>query len=213
MIELLSFQWVMKFFTPKGLLEVAGIRFKPEKKIEWATQVMIPGPGTGVLPRSLKLPEDILNLGYNKNKIKSDNFLAGDDMKIIDLSLFLNVIFNVKYPTYSPLQFRQNLKMPGPLLSGFLCLIEKIINAIIDFVWSTLGIEAIIPAPHIKLCDKDKNQPENASKLVNGQNNADLQEFYYEVKLENGEVLNFLDREELDKFISDNIDLNYDFNF
>lgn len=213
MIELLSFQWIMKFFTPKGLLELAGIRFKPEKKIEWATQVMIPGKGTGVLPRSLKLPEDIINLGFNKNKIKSDNFLSGDDDKIIDLSLFLNVIFNVKYPTYSPLQFRQNLKLPGPLLSGFLCLIEKIINAIIDFVWSTLGIEAIIPAPHVKLCDKDKNQPENASKLVNGQNNADLEEFYYEVKLEDGEVLNFLNREELDKFISDNIDLNYDFNF
>jgi hypothetical protein len=213
MIELLSFQWVMQFFTPKGLLEIAGIRFKPEKKIEWAAQVMIPGPGKGVLPRSLKLPEDIVNLGYNKNKLKSDNYLSGDDMKIIDLSLFLNVIFNVKYPTYSPLQLRQNLKLPGPLLSGFLCLIEKIINAIIDFVWSTLGIEAIIPAPHIKLCDKDKNQPENASKLVNGQNNADLEEFYYEVKLEDGQVINFLDREELDKFISDNIDLNYDFNF
>jgi hypothetical protein len=213
MVELLSFQWIMKFFTPKGLLEVAGIRFKPEKKIEWAAQVMIPGPGSGRLPKSLKLSEDIKNLGYNKKKIKSDNYLAGDDDKIIDLSLFLNVIFNVKLPTLSPLQLRQNLKLPGPLLSGFLCFIEKVINAIIDFVWSTLGIEAIIEAPHVKLCDKDKNEPENASKVTNGQNNANLEEFYYEVKLENGEVKNFLNREELDKFISDNIDFNYDFNF
>ena len=212
-IELLSFKWVMQFFTPKGLLEIAGIRFKPEKKIEWATQVMIPGPGTGKLPKSLRLPEDITTKGFNKKKIKSDNYLAGDDMKIIDLSLFLNVIFNVKLPTYSPLQYRQNIKLAGPVLSGFLCLIEKIINAVIDFVWSTLGIEAVIPPPHIKLCDKDKNDPANASKITSGQNNADLQEFYYEVKLESGEIKNFLNREELDKFISENIDFNYDFNF
>jgi hypothetical protein len=212
-VELLSFKWVMDFFTPKGLLEVAGIRFKPEKKIEWATQVMIPGPGTGKLPKSLKLPEDIKIKGFNKKKIKSDNYLSGDDAKIIDLSLFLNVIFNVKLPTFSALQYRQNLKLAAPVLSGFLCLIEKIINAIIDFVWSTLGIESVIPPPHIKLCDKDKNAPENASKITSGQNNADLQEFYYEVKLENGEVKNFLNREELDKFISENIDFNYDFNF
>jgi hypothetical protein len=213
MIELLSFQWVMQFFTPKGLLEVAGIRFKPEKQIEWATQVLIPGKGTGLLPKSLKLPEDIKNLGFNKLKIKSDNFLSGDDDKIIDLSLFLNVIFNVKLPTLSPLQLRQNLKLPAPLLSGFLCFIEKIINAIIDFVWATLGIEAIIAPPHIKLCNKDKNDPENASKITSGQNDANLEEFYYEVKLEDGQILNFINREELDKFISENIDLNYDFNF
>lgn len=213
MVELLSFQWIMQFFTPKGLLEIAGIRFKPEKRIEWATQVMVPGPGKGNLPKSLRLPEDIKTKGYNKKKIKSDNYLSGDDMKIIDLSLFLNVIFNVKYPTYSPLQFRQNTKIPGPLLSGFLCLIEKIINAIIDFIWSTLGIEAIVPAPHVKLCDKDKKDPENAAKLTSGQNDANLEEFYYEVILEDGRVMTFVNREELDKFIAENIDLIYDFNF
>lgn len=215
-VELLTFQWIKQFFTPPGLLEIAGIRFKPEKKIEWATQVMIPGPGTGKLPKSLKLPEDIKIKGFNKKKIKSDNFLSGDDMKIIDLSLFLNVIFNVKLPTYSPLQLRQNLKLPAPLLSGFLCLIEKIINAIIDFVWSSLGIEAIIPAPHIKLCDKDKDEPENAKDLLNGDNNIGAtasEGFYYEVALESGEVLSFLNREELDKFIRERMDINYDFNF
>lgn len=215
-VELLSFKWVMQFFTPPGLLEIAGIRFKPQKKIEWAAQVMIPGPGTGKLPKSLKLPEDIKQKGYNKKKIKSDNYLSGDDMKIIDLSLFLNVIFNVKLPTYSPLQYRQNLKLPGPILSGFLCLIEKIINAIIDFVWSTLGIEAIIPPPHIKLCDKDDEKGKelkNDAAITNGENKANLEQFYYEVKLESGEVLKFLNREELDKFIADHVDINYDFNF
>jgi len=222
-IELVSFKWIMQFFTPKGILEIAGIRFKPEKKAEWAIQANIPGPPTTELPKSLKLSEDIKTKGFNRKSIKSGEYLSPDDSKLVDLSEFLNVGFHLKLPKYSAIQFRQNLKLPGPLLSapgggGFLCLIEKIINAIIDFVWATLGIEALIPPPHIKLCDQKK--PEEAQKIIDNSSSGssanstqDLDGFYYEVQLENGKTYKFLNQEELQQFIDDNKDLNYDFNF
>jgi DNA-binding transcriptional MerR regulator len=216
-IELVSFKWVMQFFTPKGILEIAGIRFKPEKKLEWAAQVNIPGPPIDILPRSLRLPEDIKTKGFLKKSIKSGEYLSPDDFKIADLSEFLNVGFHVKLPTYSALQYRQNLKLPGPLLSapgggGFLCLIEKIINAIIDFVWATLGIEAIIPPPHIKLCDQ-KNPTEAAKIKDNIGATQSLDGFYYEVQREDGTVVKLLNDDDLRKYIDDNLDLLYDFNF
>lgn len=343
-IELVSFQWVMQFFTPKGILEMGGIKFKPEKPLEWATKVNIPGvpfpnipkvksdklPDVGKfdipnpdlpkftsgnmdtkltdvkknatdlknnskitndlksgvtnvpspsdlksglgqvpavdskvltdkvsgmpndlksslgvgnlppvdvksnlnspevkvpdLPKSLELPEDIVLKGYDRKTIKSGDFLAPDDGDLADLSEFLSVIFNIKLPTYSALQFRQNTKLPLPLLSspgggGFLCLIEKIINAIIDFFWATLGIEALIPPPHIKLCDQ--KSPNDAAKIKdntgvssNGVTASNtLDGFFYEVVLSNGETKKFLNQEELQSFIDDNKDLNYDFNF
>ncbi len=219
-IELVSFQWIMQFFTPKGILEIAGIRFKPEKKAEWAVQANIPGPPTTQLPKSLKLPEDIKLKGFDFKSIKAGEYLSPDDFKLVDLSEFLNVGFHLKLPKYSAMQFRQNLKLPGPLLSapgggGFLCLIEKIINGIIDFVWATLGIEALIPPPHIKLCDQKK--PEDAAKIKDNtagptQSQA-LDGFYYEVQLENGKTLKFLNQDELQQFIDNNKDFNYDFNF
>jgi hypothetical protein len=340
-IELVSFKWVMQFFTPKGLLEIAGIRFKPEKKVEWAVQANIPGvpipeipnlktpeipeigkfdipnteipkfePGNGDnklndlkknatdlannskvpsdlktgtgkvpsasdvksglgqvpsvdvksvtgnlpsmsdiqnvgkpsvpsigslptdasklnltkfkipdLPKSLNLPEDIKLKGFDKKSIKMGDYLSGDDKKLADLSEFLNVGFHVKLPTYSAMQYRQNLKLPGPLLSapgggGFLCLIEKIINGIIDFVWATLGIEAIIPPPHVKLCDQ--KTPEEAAKIkdnTGATQSESLDGFYYEVVLENGETKKFLNQDDLQSFIDNNEKFNYDFNF
>lgn len=279
-IELVSFKWIMQFFTPKGLLEIAGIRFKPEKKVEWAAQVNIPGvpvpnlteslnkeskipdfnkfetpdikapdvsgvsstigkkasleqasemlpkntkkiPKINELPKSLRLPEDVKQKGFNRKTIKSGEYLAPDDSKLADLSEFLNVGFNLKLPTYSALQYRQNLKLPGPLLSspgggGFLCLIEKVINAIIDFIWATLGIEAIIEAPHVKLCDQ-KSPLEAAKDLAKLQDNTgatqSLDGFYYEVQLDSGKTLKFLNREELQTYIDENKDTLYDFNF
>jgi hypothetical protein len=43
--------------------------------------------------------------------------------------------------------------------------------------------------------------------------NPAIQGFMYEVKLPDGTTKSFLNRDDLDKFIEDNNDLNYDFTF
>jgi len=191
------------------------------------------------LPKSLNLPEDIKLKGFSRKNIKSGNYLFPDDFKLVDMSQFLNVIFNVKLPEYSSIQFRQNPNIGGSLIGqlkinkpnldipnapevpnlpgfscggGFLCFVEALINSIINFVWSLLGIEVVIEAPQIKLCNGKK--PKDAADIQkNSKNDQDLDGFYYEVQLENGKTQKFLNYEELQSFIDDNKDLNYDFNF
>ena len=128
-------------------------------------------------------------------------------------------------------------KSPLRFMTALFCFVESLINAIIDFIWSTLGIEAVIPPPHIKLCsdtDIGTMKPEDIAKVLsgeipsgqsknyvdtNGDGIADLVEdatykgFIYEVELPNGDKKEFLNREALDEFISNHKDLNYDFEF
>ena len=61
MAEFLSFSWIMKFFTPKGILELAGIKFNPDKIAEWLSKATIPNP---------KLPTD--NPSMSKSNIGKD---------------------------------------------------------------------------------------------------------------------------------------------
>jgi len=201
--EFLSFSWITQFFTPKGLLEMAGIKIKPEKIAEWAALAKLP-----TLPKNVDLA---------------------------DLNEFLSLGFGVKLPTYTKEQY-SNIRpdMPLRLMTALFCFMEKLINGIIDFIWSTLGIEAVIPPPHIKLCsdsDTSSMSPEDIAKVLSGDlpngspggsdgngsggsgGDGDFTGFYYEIELPDGEIKKFIDREALNKFIDDNIDLNYDFTF
>ena len=105
------------------------------------------------------------------------------------------------------------------------------------FIWSLLGIEALIPAPHIKLCSdspnpdlsdlvkikddlekknneltKDKNN--EAGGGGGGSSNNDVPiGFLYDITLENGDIVKGLNYEQLQKYIKDNEDIGYDFKF
>jgi hypothetical protein len=120
-------------------------------------------------------------------------------------------------------------------------MLQKFINGVIDFIWSLFGIEALIKAPHIKIVPEDTTNmsPEDIKKVLDGiepkgatssngnipnpitgsnTNSVDtlnpaVQGFMYEVKLPDGTVKPFLNREDLDLFIEQNKDLNYDFTF
>jgi hypothetical protein len=160
-----------------------------------------------------------------------------DDFAMADLSKFFSVAFLAQLPTYSTKDMREQGKtIPKRLFSPIICFIEKLINGIIDFVWSVLGIEAIIPPPHIKLCssdDPEKMDPNELAKIVNGENTgptasnpADidiktdilatdpnpsvqsppLERYVYEVKLPDGKTKRFRDKEKLDKYIEENSD-------
>lgn len=222
MVEFLSFKWIMQFFTPKGLLEIAGIKFKPEKLVEWCVAVNVKNPLFGTIS------------GVSE-------YLIPDDYIIADLNEFLSVGFEVRLPIYTAKQYRDLCLRPFRLFNVFFCLIEKLINSFIMLIWSVMGITAVIPPPLLKLCkripdpldeDATPNMPiQDLRDLINGLykdddlNVADpkltteeLQkeptggyDFIYEVKLPDGTTRKDLDRNAVQKLINKNKDLNFDF--
>lgn len=217
-VEFLSFQWILEYFTPIGLLKLAGVNFDPKKAVEWCVAVNVPNPLFGIVPGATQ-------------------YIIPDDFPIADLSQFLDVSFMTKLPTYNAKQYRELCLKPFRWLTPFLCFFEKIINAFIMLVWSIMGITAVIPPPLIKLCDKlnENIKPEDAMDLVNGlykpnsvttatssiipvdgvgvtySGDGSSYNFVYEVQLEDGSVVKNLDAESLQKYINDNKNLGYDF--
>ena len=217
-VNFLSFQWILEYFTPIGLLKLAGINFDPKKAVEWCVAVNIPNPLYGIVP------------GMSE-------YIIPDDFPIADLSQFLDVSFMTKLPTYNAKQYRELCLMPFRWLTPFLCFFEKIINSFIMLIWSIMGITAVIPPPLIKLCDKlnENIKPEDAMDLVNGlykpssvtsatssqipvdgkgvtySGDGSSYNFIYEVQLEDGTIVKNLDAESLQKYINDNKNLDYDF--
>jgi hypothetical protein len=205
----------------------------------------VPGvnlPTVPTLPTVPKIPK--VDLGLNitgdtsdiMKNIKPHNgkYALPDNFKIADLSKFLDVSFMATLPTYDAKTIRENPKLPFVIFDPILCFIEKLINAFIDFIWSTLGIEAIIPPPHIKLC-KTKT-PEEINKLQNGespklpsdtapddttevdstmpyQEKKASDSFIYEVKLPDGKIVTLKNDEELQKYLDENKDIGFDLQF
>jgi len=220
--EFLSFKWIMQFFTPKGLLEIAGIKFKPEKIVEWCIAVNLPNPLFGKLP-------------------DMSPYLVPDDFIIADLNEFLSVGFEAKLPIFTAKQYRDLCLRPFRLFFVFLCFIEKIINSFIMLIWSIMGITAVIPPPLIKLCKRipENMNPKDLQDIVNGlfkdgeqsvvdpnlsveelknkaagggdPANGDSYDFIYEVKLPDGTVKRQLDAEEVKKVMEANKNLDFDF--
>lgn len=220
--EFLSFKWIMDFFTPKGILDILGVKFKPELIGQWVSMATMTGQS------------------LTNDKSKKSGFLYDDDFELADLSKFFSAPFISPLPTYTASHFRDMIKnkslFPFKLFFPTLCFIEKIVNGFIDFVWSTLGIEILIKPPHIKLCstsDPETANPLELLKTLNGEtstSNSDnntteinssepfqsqvaSDSFLYEVKLPDGTIETFLDRDGLDKFMSENKDINFDLEF
>ena len=172
---------------------------------------------------------------------KAKGFLYSDDFELADLSKFFSAPFIPTLPTYTASHFRDMIKnksmFPFKLFLPSVCLIESIVNGFIDFIWSTLGLEILIKPPHIKLCSSTKTETMNAldiQKTLNGElpsssNNDDntteitstvpletkvsSDQFIYEVKLQDGSIKTFLDREGLDNFMEEHKDINFDLEF
>ena len=275
-IEFLSFKWVMKFFSPKGLLSLAGIDFDLSLVPQWIAQAKqtagaakdaaAQAKGAADQAKS-KVGETAAQAKDIKSKAASVSpadakaaaqqkipplpkgvpghkgpYALPDDFELVDLPKFLNVAFLAQLPTYTVRDIREQGKnIPMRLFQPIICFIEKLINGIIDFVWATLGIEAIIPPPHIKLCSSDDPEamdPNELGKILNGETpggatasevdfktevlatepeyseqEPPLEKYVYDVKLQNGETKRFLDRESLDQFMEENRDIGFDFQF
>jgi hypothetical protein len=177
-----------------------------------------------------KIPKDV--------PLHRGSYAMPDDYGLADLSKFFSVAFLPQLPTYTTKDIRKNGgNITKNLFSPIICFIEKLINGIIDFVWSTLGIECIIPPPHIKICsgdDPDTMDPNELGKLLNGESagatasakteilttdpvgvvqSPPLERYVYEITLKDGTVVRAQDKEELDRFMQENKDIGFDFQF
>jgi hypothetical protein len=220
MKEFLSFQWILQFFTPTGILAIFGLKFSPLTLIPYAAAAAA-ASGKAV--------------GGKAGKV-GDKLASGK----ADLSKYISVNMIPTLPTYTADQYKNLLKGVQPLrLLTIFQMIQKFINGVIDFIWSLLGIEALIKAPHIKIVPEDTTNmsPEDIKKVldgiepkgVTGSNipnpitgsntsavdslNPVVQGFMYEVKLPDGTTKSFLDRDQLDLFIEQNKEFDFDFTF
>jgi hypothetical protein len=182
-------------------------------------------PSVNIEKKSIdvKLPKSLQDLV--KNIKPHCGTFAIPDLPIIKLPDFLSLPFMPRLPEYTPSDYRINPKMSIAFSDSILCLIEKFINALIDLIWSILGIEAILPPPHIILCKK-KNANET-NKLKDGDTEKDnkgteiestipfksnnLNDYFvYEVVFEDGTKETIKDYESLQKFMDENKDINFD---
>ena len=211
MTEFLSFDWILKFVTPTGILDIFGVKFNPLTLIQYAAEAAVATGKAGV-PQAPGMA---------------------------DLSKYISVGMIPTLPTYTADQYKNLLKGVQPLrLLTIFQMMQKFINGVIDFIWSLFGIEALIKAPHITIVPEDTTNmsPEDIKKVLDGiepkgatnstpnpitgsnTNTTDtlnpaVQGFMYEVKLPDGTTKSFLNRDDLDKFIQDNKEFNYDFTF
>ena len=240
-VEFISFQWVLAIFSPATILKVFGIEILPIP-IPDLTGKWIPAAAKFALFKSGAVP------GIPVPKPQFDNYpTKNGDIDMNKLFSFAWAPF-IKNPTIpktsipvglssmtkdqvlvhfkkSPLiaYDRFNLKVGAPpineLISSLICLIEAIINAIIDLFWAILGLEVLIPPDkvHIKLCKKFKDtsnlSPAEIGSLLNNGSGDVPGDFIYEVKTSDGKDLKDLNKEELQIWLSENSDYQYEFTF
>lgn len=188
LMEFLSFKWMFDFFKPVNMMKTIGITFNPGKLKEW---------------------KDMLNkTGVDK---------ISDDTEF-DLNEFLSIDFTTPLPTYTARDLRKYPNLPKKLAFPILCLIEKLVNGIIDFLWSLLGLEALTKAPHITLCKDndivDSIPSSDVNDILNsGQKPLNDSGLTYDITLPNGDVVKGLDQEALDQYRKDHDDIDYSLNF
>lgn len=216
-------QWVMDFF--KSLSNVADLPSKMSEFLSFSWIMDFFKPSGLLSMAGIKFDvQKLFGWVSNLNSFSLDH--------VFDLSEVIDISPIAVMPKVKKEQFIDMLKKPLRILYSILCLLESLINGIIDFIWSTLGIEAIIPAPHIKLCKqlnedmstqdimdllngmfKDAGGSDGKGSGVSDRSSGDSYNFIYDIKLSNGKSLRDLNQEELRKFIEENKNISFDFLF
>lgn len=199
--EFVSFKWILDFFTPKFMLDAIGIKFDVSKFSTWISTMDT-------------YPDDHL---FDLDQVISMPFIP---------KLFKANKSQLKYLNRSPLN----------MLSSILSLLEAIINSFIDFIWRLMGLSPILKAPHIRLTknmnDPSKMTAKDIQDLLNGKymdalssdlvgselNSGEVldgptYDFIYEITLPDGRKLRELDIDELNAWIEDNKDYQFEFDF
>jgi hypothetical protein len=98
-------------------------------------------------------------------------------------------------------------------VAQFICFVESIINSVIDIFWSILGLEALIPPPHLNLCKNLKSNNMSLKDIMNLNDDNPDYDFTYEIKTSDGKNIRDLNREELQRWLDDNSDYEFEFLF
>jgi hypothetical protein len=212
-IDFLTFKWILDFFNPiskNSMLAMSGILFDiPTFFKEWL-------PSLATNSKSSYNLNDIIKLPW----VEFPTYKM-EEFKAISLGPSIPIL----------------------ILNSILCLIESIINSFIDLVWSVLGMVdpesgrwIIIKPPYISLCKASNNDlsPKDIVNLLNltlpdmsqGETGGGIAKnpslnddagntfnFIYDIKTSDGKSVLELDQQELDKFMEENKDLQYTFNF
>ncbi len=243
------------FFTPAVIFKTFGLDVLPIPGINDDAFSLLSSLLSGNIPDSPNLPKTIppnmpvRNGSIDVNKFISFSFApfmkrptvpnSTSPMGVSSITkdhilTFLKINPNISYDKYKLIAIPPFIE----LIAQFICFIESVINAIIDLFWSILGLEALIPPPHIKLCKKfiaNNMDDKSMDALLSGGYNDTNKEaepnsnyftgetldkevekeydFIYEVKTSDGKDIKDLNREELDKWLKDNGNYDPDFLF
>jgi hypothetical protein len=218
-VNFLSFKWILDFFSPiskNSMFAMAGLLFD----LETLFTVWLPSMSLGIkfefdLNDIIKLPWATLPT-YTLEQFKD-----------LVLGMGLSGPRKFKFPFFG-------------LITMILCLIESVINSVIDFIWSLLGLLdpesgrwIILPPPYLKLCRSTNNQltvkdmvdiltgnfvPPKASEDGARSGTASnpvtpSYNFVYDITTSDGRNLSELNQTQLDQFVEENKDLEFNFNF
>jgi len=224
-INFLSFKWLLDFFSPvskNSMFAMAGILFDIETYFTvWLPSLRAKTKSSFDMNEIIKLPW-ITFPTFTYDQYYAMTFGSG-----------LPGGINVKFP----------ISIPVLILNSILCLIEAIINSFIDLIWSIFGLVdpesgrwIVIKPPYITLCKGSNNDlsPKDIVNLLNltlpdmsqGETGSGIAKnpsvnedtessfnFIYDIKTSDGRSVLELDQQELDKFMEENKDLQYTFNF
>ena len=224
-IKFLTFTWLLDFFNPiskNSMFAMAGILFDIQTYFTvWLPSLKTKAKSSYDLNDIIKLPW-IKFPTYTHEQYYAITFGSG-----------LPGGINVKFP----------ISIPVLILNSILCLIEAIINSFIDLVWAVLGLVdpesgrwIVIKPPYISLCKASNNDlsPKDIVNLLNltlpdmsqGETGGGIAKnpslnddagntfnFIYDIKTSDGRSVLELDQQELDKFMDQNKDLQFTFNF
>lgn len=214
-------EFIMDFFSSLGDVKKLPSKIKEFITFEWIKKFFTP-------TFLLEICGIKFDIGKFKTWIKDLKNYSPEhkfDMSEIMSMPFMPPLFSVNKDELKTL-----INTPIAMLSSILCLLESIINAFIDLVWSLFGLAAIIKPPYIKLCkDSNKNlTPKDIMDLLNGNyldalsnsdvgkgNNSDdpSYDFIYNIKLPDGRNVRDLNTYELEQWISENKNLIFEFDF
>jgi hypothetical protein len=189
-VEFIGFEWLSKLFNPISLLEILDIKF------------------------------DVIKFGYWIAAI--DTY---PDSHLFDLSEIISMPFMPPMFKATKKQLLELEKSPMEFLKAIICLIADIINSFIDFIWSLMGLTPILPPPHVNLCN-DINKAIVNNKLqgsfgtqssiesqLNSKPTQQSYEYLYNITLSDGTILTNLTYDQLQKYLSEHSDIEFDFNF
>ena len=193
-VDFISFKWILNFFDPLTLLGILGINFDIIKFGSWISSL--------------------------------DTY---PDDHLFDLSEIISMPFMPKLFTVNKTQLLSLEKTPMQLLKAIICLIADIINAFIDFIWDLMGLTPVIPPPHVNLCNDVSNAIANnqiqPASPITGTQSSSLQsqlyptisqqayEYIYTITLPDGTVLTGLTYDQLQNYLVQNPNIQFDFNF